>query len=106
MAITGVWLMLVGVFGFGKRYLDRTSASQRYLAEASYPLCILHQTVIVVIGFYAVQVAKWILLFIGSILGTFALYEIARRAAPFRLILGMKLKRRRTAPTRAERSTA
>ena len=52
----------------GKRHLDRTSRSQKYLAQGSYPVYILHQTVIVVVGFYVVRMAvpeplQWLLLF-------------------------------------------
>ncbi len=48
------WLMIVGLLGYGRHYLDRTSPALAYLAEGSYPVYILHQTVIVVIAFYVV----------------------------------------------------
>ncbi len=95
LGIGGMWLTLMGMLGFGKRYLDETSRAQRYLAEASYPVYILHQSVIVVLAFYLVTIpvpgpVQWLLLLIGAITGTFAVYEIVRRVEPIRLLFGMK----------------
>jgi glucan biosynthesis protein C len=93
------WLMLMGMLGFGKRYLERTSRAQKYLAESSYPVYILHQTVIVIIGFYLVRLAAprpvlWVLLLVAAVAGTFALYEIVRRVGPLRFLFGMRQRRR------------
>jgi glucans biosynthesis protein C len=103
LGVAAVWLSIVGFLGFGKRYLDRTSPMQRYLAEASYPVYILHQTVIVVMAFYLVgmdipRVAQWVLLFVAVVLATFALYEIVRRVNPLRFLFGMRPRRRPAAP--------
>ena len=64
------WLMIVAILGFGRRYLDRTSPTLAYLAEGSYPVYILHQTVIVVFAFYIVgwaipEALQWIALLIA-----------------------------------------
>ena len=108
LGFAAVWLTIVGMMGFGKRYLDKTSSALTYLAEASYPLYILHQTVIVVLAFYIVQLTLPIavqafLLFVLAVAGAFALYEIVRRVTPLRFLFGMRLHRRRagavTAPT-------
>jgi glucan biosynthesis protein C len=103
--VVATWLMLMGILGFGKRYLDRTSRVQRYLAEGSYPVYILHQTVIVILGFYIVQIAAprpalWGILFVGSVAGTFALYEIVRRVNILRFLFGMKWRRKETGSLR------
>ncbi len=95
----GTWLMLVGLVGLGRRYLDRTSPALRYLAEGSYPVYILHQTVIVVAAFYLVGLAVpgvvlWPLLLTTSVVVTFALYELVRRVGVLRFLFGMKQKRR------------
>jgi glucan biosynthesis protein C len=98
LAITEVaacWFSIVGMLGFGKRYLDRTSPAQRYLAEGSYPVYILHQTVIVTIAFYVVQIAAprpvlWLILFVATLLCTFGLYEVVRRLGVLRFLFGMK----------------
>ena len=87
------------MMGFGRRYLDRTSRTQKYLAEGSYPVYILHQTVIVVIGFYVVRWAAphpvlWVILLVAAVLGTFALYEIVRRVGVLRFLFGMRQRKR------------
>lgn len=97
----GGWLIIVGLLGCGKRYLDRTSPMLRYLAEASYPVYILHQTVIVVAAFYivglpAAQPLQWLTLLVVSVACTFALYEVVRRLATVRFLFGMRpLKKQR-----------
>jgi glucans biosynthesis protein C len=98
MGIAAMWLAVIGFLGFGKRYLNRTSRAQRYLSEASYPVYIMHQTVIVAFAFYLVETGlpagvQWLLLLVGTVLGAIALYEGARRVAPLRFLLGMRPKR-------------
>jgi glucan biosynthesis protein C len=95
----GNWLILVGILGCGKRYLDRTSPALSYLAEGSYPVYILHQTVIVVFAFSIVGWAvweplQWVALLAVSVAVTFALYEGVRRWSVTRFLFGMRRKRR------------
>ena len=70
-----------------------------YLAEASYPVYILHQTVIVVAAFFIVRLAaseplQWLTLLVTSVAVTFALYEVVRRFAPTRFLFGMRPARK------------
>ena len=79
-----LWLMVIGAMGIGKRYLNRTSAIERYLAEGSYPVYIIHQTMIVIIAFYVVdfaipRAAQWVILLVLAVAATFALYEVVRQ---------------------------
>jgi glucan biosynthesis protein C len=103
----GNWLILIGILGSGKRYLDRTSTALGYLAEGSYPIYILHQTVIVAIAFYLVGWAvweplQWLALLALSVLVTFALYEGVRRWSVTRFLFGMRPRKR---PAEAARKT-
>ena len=64
--------MVIGAMGMGKRYLNRTSAVRRYLAEGSYPVYIIHQTMIVIIAFYVVdfavpEAAQWVILLVLAV---------------------------------------
>ena len=93
----GTWAMIVGLLGYGRRYLNRTSPALTYLAQGSYPVYLLHQTVIVVVAFYLVGTpgpwpVQWLLLLAASVAATFALYEGVRRT-PVRVLFGMKLGR-------------
>ena len=95
LGFLGSWLVIVGILGAGKRWLDHTSPALAYLAEGSYPVYILHQTVIVLLAFVIVTIpmawpAQAALLFGASVAVTFTLYEGARRVGPLRLALGMK----------------
>jgi glucan biosynthesis protein C len=98
--VAACWFTIVGMLGFGKRYLDRTSRAQKYLAESSYPVYILHQTVIVIIGFYVIRLAaprpiEWVILLLAAVAGTFALYELVRRVAVLRFLFGMRARKAR-----------
>ena len=93
------WLFLIAILGYGKRYLNFSNGFLRYAAEASYPFYILHQTVIVVIGFYVVQwdihlMYKYIGIVIASLAATAILYDLmVKRIDALRLLFGMKPKR-------------
>lgn len=100
--LTAVWLVVTGLLGMGRRYLDRPSKQLTYLAEASYPLYILHQTVIVVLAFYLVQLpgpwaVQWVALLAAVLAVTFALYEVVRRMGMLRFLFGMRPNPRETA---------
>lgn len=89
------WLVIVGLLGYGRRYLDRESASLAYLAEASYPVYLLHQTVIVIAAFYVVELPaaeglQWLVLLVVSVAGSFVLYELVRRFQTTRFLFGMR----------------
>ena len=107
LGIAALWLMLIGAMGLGRRYLDRASRTQKYLAEGSYPVYILHQTVIVILAFYVVSFAvpvpaQAVILFVMAVAGTFALYEIVRRVGVLRFLFGMRQRKkgpRAVAPT-------
>lgn len=97
--MTGVVLIVVGLLGTGRRYLDRPSKQLSYLAEASYPLYILHQTVIVVAAFYIVKLpgpwaVQWVALLAVVVAVTFGLYEVVRRVRVLRFCFGMRGKAR------------
>ena len=97
LGMLGIWVMLIGMLGAGKRHLDRTSPSLAYLAEASYPVYILHQTVIVLAAFWLVRLpvglpAQWIAVFVTAVVVTFAIYELVRRLGVLRFLFGMRPK--------------
>jgi peptidoglycan/LPS O-acetylase OafA/YrhL len=95
LQMASAWVAVLACLGFGKRYLDRTSPALAYASEASYPFYILHQTVIVALGFYLVKLGwpalpTWLLLMASAVVMTLALYEGVRRTGPTRFLFGMK----------------
>jgi hypothetical protein len=69
---------------------------ERYANEAVLPFYLLHQTVIVVIGFYVVQwnigaLPKFLIISVAALVITLLLYEIMiRRIMLMRFLFGMK----------------
>jgi glucan biosynthesis protein C len=90
------WSWLVAFLGFGRRYLNRTNPFLRYAAEGSYPFYILHQTVIVITGYFVVQgtesiTVKYLLIVIASLAATTLLYDlVVKRTNLTRFLFGMK----------------
>ena len=90
------WFWLIAILGYGQRYLNFTNKVQQYANEAAYPFYILHQTVIIVLGYFVVQwnVNLWIkfgVIALGSFAGTLLLYEVCvKRTNVTRFLFGMK----------------
>ena len=53
-----IWMWLLGILGYGRRYLSFNHPFLRYANEAVYPFYILHQTVIIILG-YQLAYANW-----------------------------------------------
>lgn len=92
------WLWMMVFLGYGYRYLAFANPLLRWARDASYPIYILHQTVIVVIGYYVIQCpwspwTKYFAILILSMAACVVLYQACiRRLAFLRLIFGMKLQ--------------
>lgn len=89
------WCGVMAAVGFGRRYLDKPSKTLAYLAPASYPLYVIHQTMIVFLAYFIVRMpggwpVQWLLLFVGSVAGSFGLYEVVRRIPGVRFLFGLK----------------
>jgi peptidoglycan/LPS O-acetylase OafA/YrhL/two-component sensor histidine kinase len=97
------WLGLMALLGYGRRYLSRSNRLLEWARDASYPIYILHQSVIVAVGYFAIQQAwhpwvKFAAVVTVTFVGCALIYEFAiRRSAVLRLIFGMKPQ---AAPTR------
>jgi len=94
------WCSLVAIMGYGKRLLNFTNRFLKYQSEASYPVYILHQTVIIAIGYFVIRwklgvLPKFVIVVVGSLLVTFAIYEIlVKRTNLTRFLFGMRRKRK------------
>lgn len=55
---TIAWGWVFAFIGYGKRYLNREFKILNYLNQAVYPFYILHQTVIVILAYYIVQLSN------------------------------------------------
>jgi len=94
------WFVILAILAFGKRFLQFTNRFLRYFAEGAYPLYILHQTIIVIIGFYVVQwdiavAAKYAVIVTLSLASTILAYDlVVRRTAITRFLFGMKPRKK------------
>lgn len=103
LAVGGInaWCWVMSVLGYGKRWLNVETKLVRWAREASYPVYILHQTVIVAVAFFAVQqqapvMEKFVFTSLASLLLTVGLYEtLVRPYRPIRLLFGMSTSSRR-----------
>jgi peptidoglycan/LPS O-acetylase OafA/YrhL len=90
------WSCSITVIGFGKQYLNFNSNLRRVANEAIYPFYLLHQPVIVVLGYYLIQwemplIMKAIVITATSFIITVAIYwYLVRPYNAVRIIFGMR----------------
>ncbi len=91
------WSVILAFLGFGMRYLNVNKPALKYASEAVLPFYILHQTVLLGVGYFVVQLAipdllKWAIIAIISLAVILGSYEyLVRRINVLRFLFGMKL---------------
>jgi len=93
------WCWVLAFLGLGRQYLTRSTPFVRYANEAVLPFYILHQTVILGIGYFVVQwpipsLLKWVIIFVIALAIVMALYEVVRRVNVLRVLFGMKWRKK------------
>jgi hypothetical protein len=87
---------IFALLGYARHYLAKDSPALRYANTAVYPFFILHQTVLIIIGFYVTQyswsiVAKYITIVVGTFFFTLLIYEsLIRRVKVAGFFFGVK----------------
>jgi glucans biosynthesis protein C len=105
------WIWVLALLGAGRALLSAPVPGLRYASEASFPGYVLHQTVIVAVGYVVVgwDLSVWPKFAIVSVTAlalTVALYEVVvRRTAATRFLFGMRPRRPAPRPT-ADRAVA
>jgi peptidoglycan/LPS O-acetylase OafA/YrhL len=100
----GSWCCVLAILGFGRKYLDFSTSFLKYANEGVLPFYILHQTVLLSVGYFVVQWAipdllKWLIILSVSFVLIMVLYEfLVRRFNVMRFLFGMKPLRRAAAP--------
>jgi glucans biosynthesis protein C len=87
--------VILALIGWSRDKLNRDSAALRYANTAVYPFYIVHQTIIILLGYawlgWDVPFAvKFPSLFAGTFLGSWICYEAVRRTRVTRVLFGMK----------------
>ena len=99
MRSLSTWAWLVALLGFGSKYLQFRHRTLNDLRAAALPFYILHQTVIVVLGFYMVSwdmsvMLKFLMLSVMAFTTIVLTYEVLiKRVALLRWLFGMKMSR-------------
>lgn len=101
MALGGllIWASILTILGFGMRHLTANHRALTYANEAVLPFYILHQPVILLIGFFVVPLAlpiglKYLIIAPLAFGITLGLYEFGvRRINPVRRAFGLKARR-------------
>jgi hypothetical protein len=92
------WCWLLAFFGFGMKHLNFKTNFLSYANEAILPFYILHQTVLLCIGYFVTQwnipdLLKFFLISSSSFFVIMAVYEyLIRRVNILRVLFGMKTK--------------
>jgi hypothetical protein len=105
MRTLNMWLTLIVILGYGNKFLNVKHKLLPYLNEAAFPVYILHQSVLVVLGFYIVQFnvgvfPKYIAIMVSTIVVSYLIYEfLIKRTAITRALFGVKVKKSNPAAT-------
>ena len=96
LSFFSAWSWLFAIFGFGMRFLSFDRPLLRYANEGVLPFFILHQTVLLGIGYFIMSweihdFLKWTIVFTSSLLVIVALYTLLiRKLDLLRFLFGMK----------------
>jgi len=99
LSFFSTWCWLFAILGFGMRYLAFDRPVLRQANEAVMPFYILHQTVLLVVGYFVLtwkihDALKWVIIFSGSFIIIMALYTLLiRKFDLLRFLFGMKTTR-------------
>ncbi len=91
------WAWIVMLLGFARRWMNVDHPVRRYLTDAVFPFYIIHQTVIVVLGYHLTRLGLPVgveaaILVLGTAAACFVGYEIVRRVKVLRPVFGLKSK--------------
>ncbi len=92
------WSIILGILGFAMQHLTAHKPFLSYANEAVLPFYILHQTVLLCVGYFVVQwhipdLVKWLVIVPISFTIIMGIYEyLVRRNNILRFLFGMKLQ--------------
>ena len=91
------WAAIVALVGVADRFWNRDHPKRAMLAEAVFPFYIVHQTIIVVVGWYLLQAGvealpSFLILLITTAMGCWLFYAIGRSIGWLRPLIGLQRK--------------
>jgi surface polysaccharide O-acyltransferase-like enzyme len=90
-----MWVSILTILGYGKRYLNFSYNATAYFTQAAFPLYIFHQSWLVLIAYYIFKLTDiFVVQFVSILLLTFIAsmltYELLRRIPVMRFMFGIK----------------
>lgn len=91
-----LWLTLIVILGYGEKFLNFSSKWLAYMNQAAFPIYVIHQTVLLIIGFFVVRIGlgvvpKFLGIMILSFFSCLVIYDLViRRFSVTRWIFGVK----------------
>jgi glucan biosynthesis protein C len=100
-----MWVAIVAMLGLAQRYLNRDGPVLRFLTEAVFPYYILHQTLIVAVGFWVggLLLPVWQeagIITVATVVGCVVLTEAIKRLPPLRPLFGLPWRAEAIRPAR------
>jgi glucan biosynthesis protein C len=90
------WLMSLALLGMAMRYFTFSTAPQRYLTYATFPVFVLHLPILTIVAYYLVKVPlpwyiQFLLITAATMLIAFGIFELVIRRTPVtRFLFGVK----------------
>lgn len=89
------WMGVLSCIIIGRLYLDKESKVTNYFKRASFAIYMLHQTILVTIGYYSLRMLNNIvwqicIIMFGSFIVTILCYEIIRRIPVLKRMIGVR----------------
>ncbi|MFX0177334.1 MAG: acyltransferase family protein [Candidatus Hodarchaeota archaeon] len=96
------WSWMIVVLALANKYLNKDHKSRKFLNEIVMPFYVLHQTIIVIVGFYMVRLdlnifSKFVIISSLSFVIIMGLVLIIRKVNALRFLFGMRIKRKNKA---------
>jgi len=100
LGLTYIWSWLIVILGLASKHLNFNHKSRKFLNEIVMPFYILHQTIIVIIGFFVIQtsfliITEYLLISYLSFIIIITLVLIIRKVNALRFLFGMSLKKKK-----------
>jgi surface polysaccharide O-acyltransferase-like enzyme len=89
------WITLLAILGYGKKYLNKNVKILIHFNKAALPVYILHQTVLVIVGYYVLKIINhgivpYILILIITFIVTILIYKIILTIKILKIMFGIK----------------
>ena len=89
------WFGILSCLIIGKLFLNKENKITNYFKNASFPIYILHQTILVILGYYSLVhlnniYLQLLIIIFGSFIITIIFYEIIKRIPIIRNMIGIK----------------